>query len=131
MKKTILIVSLMTLATIFFSEKAKIVGSEKIIEEHTIYSVLFHSPGSKWIDSLSFREQPGIEQHVNYMATLLENNKLILGGPFLDNSSGMVIFDGSVEEAEKAASDDPTVKSGLLNVKVKPWMVVMSTKEVN
>jgi len=38
----------------------------------------------------------------------------------------MVIYNGSTEEAEKDANNDPAVKEGLLNVKVKSWMVVMS-----
>jgi len=94
--------------------------------DRVVYSVIIHSPGHKWVDSLSFRDQPGIEMHVNYMAALLKDNKLVLGGPFLDNSGGMVIYDGGLEEAEMDAYNDPGVKNGLLSVKVKPWMVVMS-----
>jgi uncharacterized protein YciI len=126
MKKTILVFSLSALAVFLgssnFTEKSIIRQEQK----YTVYSVLIHSPGTKWVDSLSFREQPGIEMHVNYMATLLESKKLVMGGPFLDNSGGMVIYNGSTEEAEKDANNDPAVKEGLLNVKVKSWMVVMS-----
>ncbi len=41
--------------------------------------------------------------NVNYIATLLRNNKLVPGGPLLDNSFGMVIHDGGLEEAEMDA----------------------------
>lgn len=93
-----------------------------------VYYVLFHSPGEKWVDTLSFREQPGVKEHVSYMSSFLESKKLVEGGPFLDNSGGMMIFNTTKEEAEKIAKEDPAVKSGLLKVSVKPWMMGMSSK---
>ncbi|MEZ5059808.1 MAG: YciI family protein [Saprospiraceae bacterium] len=67
--------------------------------------------------------------HVQYMATF-GTEKLVMGGPFLDNSGGMMIYNcETIEEAQKIANDDPTVKSGLLNVEVKQWMVAMQTIE--
>ncbi|MBL7960430.1 hypothetical protein JNL27_09360 [bacterium] len=93
-----------------------------------VYHVIFHTPGPKWVDSLSFQEQPGIVEHINYMATILESKRLVEGGPFLDNSGGMMVFDGSKDEAEKVANADPAVKAGLLKFKVKPWLVAMSRK---
>lgn len=97
-------------------------------DQPKIYHVLFHSPGEKWVDSLLFQEQPGVTGHVKYMASFLQAKKLVEGGPFLDNSGGMMIFDGTREEAEKITYNDPTVKSGVLKVTVKPWMVAMSAK---
>ena len=98
----------------------------------TFFFVLIHSPGEKWVDSLSFNEQPGIMNHVNYMRGFFENKKLVLGGPFLDNSGGMMICNvETMEEAEKIANDDPEVKGGILNVKVKKWYVAMSNMTTN
>jgi len=131
MKKSLIVLILFILAFSFISSKSKIIASKKTDGDRVFYSVLFHSPGERWVDSLSFRDQPGIEEHVNYMGLLLKNKKLVLGGPFLDNSGGMVIFDGTIEEAEKAANDDPAVKNCLLKVKVKPWMVVMSRQDAD
>ncbi len=127
MKKTVSFISFIVLISIVVTGKFFENGAKQT-NQYKVFSVLIHSPGQKWIDSLSFREQPGIEMHINYMATLLESKKLIQGGPFLDNSGGMVIYNGSIEEAEKDANNDPAVKAGLLNVKVKSWMVVMSQK---
>jgi uncharacterized protein YciI len=95
-----------------------------------IYYVLFHSPGEKWVDSLSFQEQPGVEEHVGYMASFLESGRLAIGGPFLDNSGGMMVFRAeNQEEAETTANADPAVKKGLLKVTVKPWFAAMTTLE--
>ncbi len=128
MSKTILIISAIALTGILTSTKIKTTTMEQQDKKPTIYQVLFHSPGEKWIDSLSFQKQPGVIEHVNYMATFLQSKKLVEGGPFLDNSGGMMVLSGTTEEAEKIANEDPAVKSGLLKVTVRPWMVVMSTK---
>jgi uncharacterized protein YciI len=96
-----------------------------------VFPVLFHSPGPKWDHSLSFQQQDGVMEHVKYMASFIESNKLVEGGPFLDNSGGMMVFNGTLEEAEQIANEDPTVKSGLLKVIVRPWMCAMSAKQCN
>lgn len=91
-----------------------------------IYHVLFHSPGKNWDHSLPFQQQPGVIEHVRYMASFHETG-MVMGGPFLDNSGGMMIYNGSREEAERIALADPTVQNGLLNVVVRPWMMAMGS----
>jgi uncharacterized protein YciI len=96
-------------------------------QQPTIYFVIFHTPGPQWDKTKSFRQQPGVMKHVEYMSQFLESKKLVMGGPFLDDSGGMMILEAKdVQEAQKIAQDDPTVKSGLLVANVKPWMVAMS-----
>jgi uncharacterized protein YciI len=91
-----------------------------------VYFVLVHSPGPKWQAGLSFQEQPGVDEHVRYMGELFERGLMVMGGPFLDDSGGMMISrTQTIEEARRLARDDPAVRSGLLNVKVHPWLVPM------
>lgn len=110
-------------------------GEETPVEEvtdqkPTVFYVLFHTPGPGWNDEFSFREQPGIEAHVGYMAGLLERGLLVMGGPFTDNSGGMMVSRASsLEEAESLARKDPAVQSGLLTVEVKAWYVPMTSDE--
>lgn len=95
-----------------------------------VYYVLFHSPGPQWNGDFSFREQPGIEAHVGYMAGLLERGLLVMGGPYLDDSGGMMVSRASsLEEAESLAREDPGVRSGLLRVEVKAWYVPLASVE--
>lgn len=92
-----------------------------------VYYVVFHHPGSQWRAGVDFREQPGVMEHVGYYREVFEAGKLKLGGPFLDNSGGMVVLTvASVQEAQQIADDDPAVKAGLLTVTVRPWMVPFS-----
>lgn len=96
--------------------------------EPAIYFVLFHTPGPRWQTGAGFREQPGIGRHVGYMREQMEAGRLAIGGPFLDDSGGMMVLRaGTAEEAAAIAHADPTVADGLLSVEVKPWMAAMET----
>ncbi len=55
---------------------------------------------------------------------------MFLGGPFLDDTGGMMICREGVNRAEieDFADDDPTVISGLLRYEIKPWMAGMSAE---
>jgi uncharacterized protein YciI len=90
------------------------------------YFVLTHSPGPRWDHAKGFHDQPGLEQHLGYMGGFADKGRIVMGGPFLDNSGGMMIFDvATIEAARSIAEGDPTVKSGLLTVTVKPWLAAI------
>jgi uncharacterized protein YciI len=91
------------------------------------YFVLTHAPGPAWDHAKGFRDQPGLAQHLGYMQRYFDAGKIVLGGPFLDDSGGMMIFDlGAIDEAREIAAADPTVKAGLLTVTVKPWLAAFA-----
>lgn len=91
------------------------------------YFVLMHAPGPGWDHAKGFAEQPGVQHHIGYMKPIFDAGKIVLGGPFLDNSGGMMILDvATLEEATAIAVADPTVKAGLLMVTVRPWMAAFT-----
>ena len=53
--------------------------------------VVIHKPGPKWQPGVDFRKQPGVRDHVQHYMKLNDAKKLAFGGPFLDNSGGMMI----------------------------------------
>lgn len=89
--------------------------------------VIVHTPGPAWQPGVDFRDQPGVMQHVEYFLKIKEQGKVTFGGPFLDNSGGMMIPKGglSEEEIKRIASEDPTIKSGLVNCTIRPWYIAM------
>lgn len=92
--------------------------------------VVLHSPGPAWVAGKGPFEQPGLQAHVDHYRQLLAAGKLALGGPHLDaKGGGMMIPAAGVSEAEisRFASEDPAVKSGLLKVEVRPWLIGMSS----
>jgi uncharacterized protein YciI len=87
--------------------------------------VLMHRPGLHWDRTKSFSNQPGIGDHVAYMKAFFVTGRLLAGGPFLDNSGGMMVFHVQSETAAaQIAAGDPAVQRGLLQVTVRPWLDV-------
>lgn len=66
------------------------------------------------------------EAHLAYGRKLIEEGKIILNGPLLDNGylRGVSIMRvDSQEEAQALADGDPSVQAGRLACEVHPWMV--------
>ena len=62
--------------------------------------------------------------HLKNIMRLAKEGKLIIAGPFLDNTEirGIFIFDvKTVEEAKKLTETDPAVKAGVLSMELHPW----------
>ena len=94
-----------------------------------LHQVVLHSPGPNWKTGVDFREQPGVMEHVQHYAKLLEQGKLLLGGPFTDaDAGGMMVATADVtrEEIETFAAADPAVSAGLLAYEVRTWYVAMA-----
>jgi uncharacterized protein YciI len=97
------------------------------------YFVAFQTPGPKWDSSKKYNEQPEFMDHVGYMTQLQEQGLTVLSGPFMEKAGGLngVLSDGGMtifratdlDEAIRIGTDDPTVKSGMLNVEVKMFWV--------
>ena len=90
--------------------------------------VVIHTPGPKWVAGKSFFEQPGLDLHIAHYRQLLEQGKLMAGGPFPQGpAGGMMIPEPGLSEQEITAfaNADPAVVSGLLIAEVRPWLVGM------
>ena len=89
----------------------------------TAYHAVILKLGPKWDKTRSVREQPGIQEHGQYMSSLSSSGILILGGPFLEGpppatASGAIVFFATADpaEARKLMEADPGVKSGLFEI---------------
>jgi uncharacterized protein YciI len=93
-----------------------------------VYFVLIYNPGPTWQKGLSFDRQPGIEEHIGYMAGHLNDGCIVFGGPFLDGQGSIGVLRAvTLKEAEQIAAGDPAVQGGLLQVLVRPLLVTMSS----
>jgi uncharacterized protein YciI len=64
------------------------------------------------------------EGHLNNIARLFNDKKMILAGPFMDDGiyKGIFIFDVSTElEVKQLLQTDPAVKAGRLDYEIHPW----------
>ncbi|HEX2608286.1 MAG TPA: YciI family protein [Flavisolibacter sp.] len=63
--------------------------------------------------------------HMNTISHLASTHKLIVAGPFGKNDKnyrGLFILDAkTIEEVQALLSEDPTIRSGLLEVEIYPW----------
>jgi uncharacterized protein YciI len=94
--------------------------------------VVLHKPGPKWQYGVDYREQAGVDEHVQHYMEFHQQEKLEMGGPFLVNDvGGMMVTTKEVsqEEIETFAATDPAVRSGLLIYEIRPWMTAMEHKQ--
>jgi len=87
-----------------------------------------HSPGPKWQVGRPIFEQEGVQAHIEHFRKLLDEGKLQMGGPFLDQAAGgmMIPAEGLAKpEIEAFANADPAVSAGLLEVAIREWLVGM------
>jgi len=67
------------------------------------------------------------EQHLANITRLVNEGKVLVAGPFLDDISwkGFFIFDMDSKEAiEKELAQDKAISSGRLKYEIHPWMTV-------
>ncbi len=70
--------------------------------------------------------------HREYLRDLISKDKLVIAGPFLDNSGGFIVYNVDDEsEVESIIKADPFYKCGVFQTwKVRPWKVVMAHREL-
>lgn len=109
----------------FFSFGQNEVKSGNRIEYNMkVYFIGIVLKGDAWTPE----ETPEIEElqknHLNYIAQMLNDGKLIVAGPFVekDEKRGILLFNTETfEEAVELANNDPAVKVGRLKIDVLKW----------
>jgi uncharacterized protein YciI len=82
---------------------------------------VLYERGAHWLPGRPLSEQP-LRPHVEYLLRLHETGQLIMGGPFADQSGGLVILSVTdTAEAERLIADDPAVVDGILKATIRAW----------
>jgi uncharacterized protein YciI len=92
--------------------------------EPLVFGVLVRGPNRSQGKQEAAELQRG---HLAYMDSLHKQGKLVMAGPFLDDSDwrGVVVYRvATVEDARALAAGDPAVKAGRLAIEVRPWMTL-------
>jgi len=80
--------------------------------------------GPKWTAEQNAETKRLLDQHVEYVTSLLDSGKVVIAGPITDNGEigGVFVFRAkSAEEAKSLAEADPTVVAGLHVAEMHPW----------
>ena len=64
--------------------------------------------------------------HREYLTRLIQQGKLVISGPFADDSGGLLVYEaGAPAEVEKLVSEDPFATRGVfVSWEIRPWNVV-------
>jgi len=92
-------------------------------EMTTYYLALLHR-GPNWTAAVTPEAEAIQRAHLANIRQMAESGKLVLAGPFTDESDllGIFVFQGVTrEEAARLCANDPAVKAGRLRVELHPW----------
>ena len=86
--------------------------------------------GSRWNPAKPVREQAYWDEHARFMDALFDAGKVVLGGPFSDDSGTMVILAAeSIEEARRLLEGDPWAQQDiLLPAELKEWTIFLDAR---
>lgn len=86
--------------------------------------VIYYRRGSAWLNGRTVFEQP-LQDHRAYMQSLAAAGTLRLGGPFTDDSGGMVVIDADgAAEAQAIMEGDPAVRDRVMAAEAHPWKLL-------
>lgn len=121
---TMLVISIATAQTESpFDEKlAKELGADEYGMKTYVFCLL--KSGTK-TDATESEKKIAFEGHMKNMNKLVEENKLVVAGPFYKNERnyrGIFIFNcSSIEEAEEWVKTDPAIKGNFLEAELTLW----------
>jgi hypothetical protein len=88
--------------------------------------LVFRDPGAAWVPGRSSREQPLWDDH-----RLFEDGRVILGGPYADDTRVLLVVDAAdAGEAHGLFRDDPWTRNGVLvESEVVEWTVFLDSRD--
>ena len=92
--------------------------------EMTTYYMAFLKKGPKWSPEVTEQTKKVQAAHLANIEKLVDEGKMILAGPFLDEWEvrGIFVYKvDSMEEAIALTKQDPAVIAGRLTLEVHPW----------
>ena len=70
--------------------------------------------------------------HREYLDDLIAQGRLVISGPFVDDSGGLLVYEGeSAEDVDRWIREDPFGKSGVfVSWEIRPWNVVFVNQKL-
>lgn len=91
--------------------------------------LLIYERGPAWIEGKPMRQQK-LGEHVAYMQKLIEEGRVVAGGPFGGDAGGMAILRASsLEEAQRVLDADPSLLNGTFIASVKQWTPYLDSRQ--
>lgn len=97
-------------------------GADEYGMKNYVMALLKRGPRRWMIDSITASNLQ--KAHMANITRLADEGKLVVAGPFTDNTDlkGIYVFDvKTIEEAQKLCETDPAIKAGSLMMELHPW----------
>lgn len=79
-----------------------------------------------YMSKLSDKEKNALHEHFAYMEMLDKSGVIVIGGPCLNASKLIIIFQAeSLSEANNIILDDPTVKVSMVDYEIHPFQIAV------
>lgn len=93
------------------------------------YLYLIHPYRQAFFDSPTREEEAVMDEHFNYLKGAAEKGIVLLAGPCLDKTFGVVVFQAEDDEAARAFMfADPSVKQNVMMAELHPMHVSIRSK---
>ncbi len=90
------------------------------------YLYLIHPFRHGFFEQPSPEEDAAMEEHFQYLKKAAKEERVLLAGPCLDETFGLVVFRAENDEAAKAFMfNDPSVKANVMMAELHPFRASM------
>lgn len=88
------------------------------------YIYLIHPLRHEFFENPTAAEMAAVEAHYEYLKHATDGGTVVLAGPCLDDTFGIVVFSAEDEEAARAFMlEDPSVKSNVMMAELHPMRI--------
>ena len=88
------------------------------------YIYLIHPLRHEFFDAPTPEEEQAMEEHFEYLKNATEQGKVLLAGPCLDETFGVVVFTADSDDAARAFMfNDPAVESNVMMAELHPMRI--------
>jgi hypothetical protein len=93
-----------------------------------MFHVLLRQAGPEFDPALALEQQTGWEEHAAYMDTLVEDGRIVLGGPLPNGRVAHAMEADSENELRAIWAGDPWYESHLILESVEPWEIRLDSR---
>ncbi len=88
------------------------------------YIYLLHPLRHEFFDNPTSLEEQALDDHFTYLKQATENGRVVLAGPCLDETFGVIVFRAESDEAARQFMlDDPAVSSNVMMAELHPFRI--------
>jgi len=85
---------------------------------------LIHPLREEFFENPTDEENTAMEEHYNYLKTGLQTGQVLLAGPCLDDTFGLVVFQAEDETSANAfMMNDPSIQKNIMMAELHPFKV--------